>query len=142
MKSDLLNIKSCYENKKKTLLKKSTIDVKTEDKAPEYSKKKKVSNVKEKKELIDTSEIAKKIEENERSMNLEKEKDPCITPVKAKSDSIGDDNISPQGVLTKEKIVKSEGAQSKNHNSLNSEKKLKNEKVSIVFKFYFKYIKK
>jgi hypothetical protein len=132
---DLVAIKNTYENKKKVITKKVSQDaeenVTKEPEAP--SKKKKKTNSKKEKEIIDNSEIVKKIEEMENNLKLGNEElNECHTPTKEiirKNSNEEMVSLIPEEEEKENKLVKLDPAQKKGRDS---EKKIKQEKVSIT----------
>ena len=130
--NDLITIKNNYENKKKTLTKKVVQE--TEENATKEieapSKKKRKTNTKKVKEIVDNSEIVKKIEEMEINLKQSNEEiNECQTPTKERKNSNEDMVIQIHDEEEKEnKLVKIDPAQKKGRDS---EKKIKQEKVSL-----------
>ena len=140
-----MSIKNTYENKKKIINKKVSLDSQegVEALPQPISKKKKKNNSKKETKVIDNSENVKNMKELEDEMGLDKaEGDNLLTPKKdAMRKNSNEEMISPRQEEEEGKEIKNgrnDPAQKKNKDS---EKKIKGEKVRLnektfLFVFY------
>ncbi len=131
---NLQDVKECYENRKKNLIRKAPEDANNTDVPPVKAKKKKVDNVKDK-TIIDTSSLLKKINEEPQQKQEEEQALGNLnihTPVKEANVA---EELMKSPVKEEEKDIKiiQDSAVKTNTLTSSSEKKTKDKVSSLNF---------